>query len=384
MKIAARCTLILLALASPLRADRIVVDGSGGGDFLDIQPAIDSALDGDVIEVRSGSYGPAVIDDKELVLAAGTGASAVGITGHVWVLNLSAGKSVVLSGLTNQAGLAGPGLLLDNCQGSVRIQDCAFSGHNPSGWPVPGGQIQACTDVQVSSVAFSGSIGLPGQVGGPGLRINASRVTLSEGFLIGGRGGAGSDDPALQCNGHAGGTGLIVQNSQAFLRAGSVAPGLGGDPGSLSCMYGPDGHGIYSFGTSTVQYLGTVITGAQSGSIQQLPGVPRGWQSLNVFVNTNAPFPLFVHGEPGDRVVMISSLHSQYRPLPSLGGNLVVGAPFQAQFLGVCDAFGSLQAHALYLVPGGGQSEHIFVQTLHFPRGVPTRALGNGRVMLAQ
>lgn len=386
MKIAARCTLILLTLVSPLHADRIVVDSSGGGDFLDIQPAINSALDGDVIEVRSGSYGPVLIVDKDLVLAAGSGASAVGIHGTVRVAALSAGKSVVLSGLTNLASnnLPDDGLLISNCDGSVRVQDCAFTGYGGGPVHAVGCRIMGSLNVEMSSVAFRGSDSNPTYQGGTGVNVVHSRLTLTEGYITGGRGGTGSNHPTMGCNGAIGGSALLVQASDVLLRGGSITPGLGGDPSMASCTSGPDGHGIKDVGGSLVQYLGTTIAGAQSGTIQQLPGVPRIWQGLTVFVNANAPFPVSISGEPGDRVVMLSSLAGQYRVLAGLGGNLAVRAPYQGQFLGVCDAFGSLQTAALYLVPGGGQSEHIFVQTLHFPSGLPGRALGNARVILAQ
>ncbi len=44
------------ALTVPALGREIVVDLNGGGDFTEIQPAIDAAEDGDTVLVRSGEY----------------------------------------------------------------------------------------------------------------------------------------------------------------------------------------------------------------------------------------------------------------------------------------------------------------------------------------
>ena len=47
---------VLLAIGAPCSAATIVVDLNGGGDFTEIQPAIDAARDGDTVLVRPGEY----------------------------------------------------------------------------------------------------------------------------------------------------------------------------------------------------------------------------------------------------------------------------------------------------------------------------------------
>ena len=47
---------VLLAIGAPCGAATIVVDPGGGGDFTEIQPAIDAAADGDTVLVKSGEY----------------------------------------------------------------------------------------------------------------------------------------------------------------------------------------------------------------------------------------------------------------------------------------------------------------------------------------
>lgn len=55
-----------LSILPPGLADVWIVDASGNGDFLEIQDAIDVAVDGDVVIVRSGSYLGFTIDDESL------------------------------------------------------------------------------------------------------------------------------------------------------------------------------------------------------------------------------------------------------------------------------------------------------------------------------
>jgi len=49
-------TFTLLFLAIPCKAETIIVDPNGSADFNNIQDAIDWSLDGDVVEVRPGTY----------------------------------------------------------------------------------------------------------------------------------------------------------------------------------------------------------------------------------------------------------------------------------------------------------------------------------------
>lgn len=58
----------LLALTTPLSAAVLVV--GTGGSFTDIQPAVNMARDGDIVLVRTGTYGPVAIDDLSLTIVA--------------------------------------------------------------------------------------------------------------------------------------------------------------------------------------------------------------------------------------------------------------------------------------------------------------------------
>ena len=50
-------SIFLAAAARASTAGVLVVAANGSGNFLDLQPAVDAAQDGDVILVRSGTYG---------------------------------------------------------------------------------------------------------------------------------------------------------------------------------------------------------------------------------------------------------------------------------------------------------------------------------------
>jgi hypothetical protein len=99
----AALTVVLVLLAPPARADVLVVDASGGGDFSSLQAAIDAALDGDVLLVRSGAYGALTVDGKALDVFADSGA-LVRVSGSSTLRNLPAGGALVLSGIEFDGG----------------------------------------------------------------------------------------------------------------------------------------------------------------------------------------------------------------------------------------------------------------------------------------
>ena len=72
---------LLLAAAAPSAQSKVwVVDASGGGDFLDLEPAVQTAAPGDTLLVRSGVYGATSISKALSVIAE----SGVQPQGLVW------------------------------------------------------------------------------------------------------------------------------------------------------------------------------------------------------------------------------------------------------------------------------------------------------------
>mgnify|MGYP000315160376 CR=1 FL=1 len=170
-----RLTPSLVTLAAPLvlagvaSAGVIVVDSTGGG-YAQIQYAVNAAVDGDTILVRSGLYQPFTVDDEALTIVAEVGAS-VFVEGGIRVKDLSAGKVVVLRNLTSVGDQSVPwfeenGLRVTDCDGSVRVEDCTLFGS-------PG----------------ENSVGLAEEPGRPALFASLSKdVSLHHCALIGGPG----------------------------------------------------------------------------------------------------------------------------------------------------------------------------------------------------
>src|SRR4051812_36571211 len=124
------------ALAAASRADVLVVDASGGGQYVQISAAVAAASSGDTLLVKSGTYSAFTIDGKSLSVVADSGASVV-VDGSMGIKNLTAAQTVVLAGLTSSHASSssssfdptfGVGLFVSACQGQVRAQGCQFEG----------------------------------------------------------------------------------------------------------------------------------------------------------------------------------------------------------------------------------------------------------------
>jgi hypothetical protein len=64
---------VIAILATTSSASVLVVDASGGGGYTQIQAAVDAAVDGDTILVKSGSYRSFRVGDRELAIVGDTG-----------------------------------------------------------------------------------------------------------------------------------------------------------------------------------------------------------------------------------------------------------------------------------------------------------------------
>ena len=69
--------LAALLLTTFAHADVWIVDATGGGDFRDLQAAVDAAGDGDTLVVRDGVYSTFFAIDKGLRVVAERGATPV-------------------------------------------------------------------------------------------------------------------------------------------------------------------------------------------------------------------------------------------------------------------------------------------------------------------
>ena len=116
----AACT---LAIATPLAANTWVVDAAGGGDFTDLQTAIDTVAPGDVLLILPvagfGSYGDALLA-KPLDLIGSPGP----VRPRVDALDVQAAQRVTLFSLDIDK------LRVQGVAGAVVIDACEIGGGN--------------------------------------------------------------------------------------------------------------------------------------------------------------------------------------------------------------------------------------------------------------
>ena len=132
------CALALSPLASA-QGTVWTVDDDSPADFVELQPAINAASDGDLILLRPGVYQSASIDAKSLTLQVDGAPGSVEVNGLVSIFgyvppalsisNIAAHQSVTIRGLrANAWGFSIPDLVVSvgACQGPVLFEDCEF------------------------------------------------------------------------------------------------------------------------------------------------------------------------------------------------------------------------------------------------------------------
>jgi hypothetical protein len=102
-------SLPLLLCAGPAAAETLVVNASGQSPFSSVQQAIDAGADGDVILVFPGTYGPADLGAKNLVLLSTGGPlvttiDAAGVPGPALVIAGQQGPQTLVLGFTLTGG----------------------------------------------------------------------------------------------------------------------------------------------------------------------------------------------------------------------------------------------------------------------------------------
>jgi len=276
-------SVVVSALApAVVRADVLVVDAGGGGQFTQIQPAIDAATDGDTILVETGIYKRFSVNNKSLSILGDVGAT-VHIDGMIDIGNLDVDKVFHLQNLSSM--VAQPfvptiqfGINLHGNLGRVRLQNCQFTGYSAANCTLADNNgFDGCRSRVNADLALIGCTARGGRgstdgngnfgSGGIGLSASHSYLTLYETNCLGGNGG--------QCiDGAWGGVGLEI-NLDAFMfgSSGSVFGGSGADSVHAFCSYGGDGGtGLSLFGGSRVVALGLPIVGGFAGHGNTTPG----------------------------------------------------------------------------------------------------------------
>ncbi|MGQ0553915.1 MAG: hypothetical protein ACT4PU_11935 [Planctomycetota bacterium] len=247
--------LAVVALATPLSADVIVVDAAGGGDFTALNAAVAKAQDGDTLLVRPGDYrgfliGDLVILDRSLTIAAdGTGPV---LTSAIRVIQNVPGKRVLLRGLTvwgSQLMSFGDGLEVQS--GEVWAEDCSFTGAD-------------------------GLVSIGGTPGKPAVRTGGGHLTLLRCTQQGGR-GTDSFFPFVPTP-TAGGAGLL-----AFGRVSAYGcTVIGGDGGDFVDFNGGPGHGAQGgagvlASNATLLLAGSTAIGGDGGNGDLVTGSPTDY-----------------------------------------------------------------------------------------------------------
>jgi hypothetical protein len=283
----------LVALTSPALSaptQTFLVDAGGGGDFTNLQAAVDAVPDGSLLRVvpwpnpALGSYGPVQLSGKSLTFL-GLGPYPV-IVDSCRITDLDPQQTVVVRNFhfrsTNQAQ---PTLGIANCEGTVRLHGCRLGGPSESllqGLPRPLLEVTVSADVTLDR-CFVGD----GEVSArPGVLVDESRLTATHSSLFAGdpRLGFAVNGPR---DGVMGGTGVEVRG-RSFVWLGDCVI-EGGDGESIENAFfgqglargGDGGTGLLVAPSASCVLVDTVL---RAGA----PGDYFLWNGVGPY-NTGAP-----------------------------------------------------------------------------------------------
>ena len=397
------------------RAGVIVVDPGGGPGQALLQAAIDSAVDGDVIVLKTGQYNspgvPITIVGKAITIVADTAPALMTVRGLI-VSRVPAGRDVVLEYLYlgEHDGTPAPdftsGLVADlSGGGALRLQGCWVTGANgyldvPSATDYPpnaAALVSGDGDATFLNCRIMGGHGHHHELdsfqehhwpqpGMPALVVDGSRVALHISVLTGGYGGSGPDagsDPLPD-----GGSALVLRNGAFAYAYGQDFTGgaEGGNP-EPGCTSGDavrveaSGGEVWVRGTTlvpgSVQAPGTsglpinLLGGSSTTFTEPAQAFADGGQ--NVY-HEGEGLLFFATGHPGDSVLMFLSVQSGFVPLSKLQGVLGLSPTllFGPIPLGVVGASGFVQLPATVpALPAAFDSLLVFAQPVEMTPGGP-------------
>ena len=396
---------LALALATPAVLAGVLVVAPSGGDFTQINAAVAAAQPGDIVLVKSGTYDHVSICCKGVSIIADAGATAVEVDG-IGIANLPAPHTVVLRGLTVPHPTLPelPGFSVTASTGSVRVEQCSFTGRaggppnwvtGETGYPTDGATVLSSSQVSFAHCTFVGGKGWAGTLeanpweGGYGLNTFQSNVSLWQCSLTGGAGGDGTFDWLAT----TGGAGAISIGGTLVFDGCTLTGGTGGQ-GVSSWLGGPGGTGgdaALAGGSGRLRLTDTAfVAGAGGpGGIGMFGGPPGavgppggGLVNFNSSVETyeaqardltvNSPvrsgqLATFTFGVVTcDAVLLVYSATTQGLWLGGPQGTLIPGLPLATLGLALPCATGSQPLSAtIPALPAGIEGVSLFVQALH-------------------
>ena len=348
-----RHVLALFVLAVPPMAQVHVVDPAGGAgvDFTGLEEAVAGVPPGSLLLARPGAYGMQFLTiDRSLTIV---GDGDVSFSGQIRVAGLGAGEHVTLANLTVNPTNVSENLTIEDCDGSVWVENCTFTGFEINQFSGAQAAIVRRSDsVVLVECTFigGGPFGFP-PVGGSGVFLQDATVHA---FGCDVEGGVGATNPSG--DGAMGGAGVTLSDAFLFAAESTFRGGTGGATGVgfFGCITpgtgGTGGFGLRLVGsTSDARLLNVALLGGDGGparipgpgcnpgasgepfevvggSITQVLGAAHGFDAPNP-VREGDVIDLDFVGAPGELAWYLFSDQETTLFLPALLGTLTLDFP---------------------------------------------------------
>jgi hypothetical protein len=284
---AALAALVLPAFARSAAAQtKWTVDDDGPADFASVQVAVDTVAAGDILLIKSGSYG-AVVVDKPLALL-GSPTAARPVFASLDFLNIERFDALHLETQALAVTNVSAHSLLDDCVAKttqthfancadVAIANCRFEPASQSVQGLTALSFANCGYVQVVNSTVLGGPGLAstivfaGGIGGAGIALDQTQLLLVSSTV---RGGAGQTLVLIPPFPGAGGDALVVGAGSSAEVRGSSFDLLAGGPANAGQTGGPTGFAIRAHSGGTAVTSGASATGGFSGPVTSVSARP--------------------------------------------------------------------------------------------------------------
>lgn len=283
-------TLAAFAAAAAAPAAVIVVDSQGGGDFTEIQSAIDAAQSGDTLLVKGGTYAHFTIDQKALTVVAEKGQTVqtynYDLGGLIYapnvVTNVAATMTVTVRGIDGA-------FVASHCDGRVRFEDVTTTGKAGTCDP---------------------ELGLTYDAEGGMFVQDSDAVSFVHCTLQGAWGGFVVAPPFVCCSSPA--SGLIAKDSNVAVYQSTITLGKGFGSCADAPLIDQTNGAVFVYDASTIG--------------------PRDLTGTSP-LRKNEGGQIVVSGQPGDYVLLLLSLHSGFLSIGGVTGTLLLDGPFSGVFV---------------------------------------------------